>query len=324
MADKPQTYFITWEKNYVGDCQQTVDWTGCHSLYKPRNSSQDVRRFQFESLDEMWPKQEDIRRLIVRATHPNGNIIQVSILTNDVNCCALKVIELMFNRWLQENDFNYLDKHFGINELTSYASFSYKELEKIIDDKQIKRGEYKALKKQRAQIKKQLKTVLLNEHCANAKNKKRQDKINTLTQELIILEENIAHTDKTESRLDVLIEQDYRQLNTLTKSMMEGIKILARNLFYIQFQPFKDAYDNYRDDPVLFRHLTQAHGFLRDQGTYVEGVLFPAACFQPKVIGIINAMLDKLNSEQFVMPDHSERTLHFRLIDNESALISKC
>jgi len=65
----------------------------------------------------------------------------------------------MFNRWLQENDFKYLDKHFGINELTSYASFSYKELAKIIDDKQIKRGEYKALEKQRTQIKKQLKTV---------------------------------------------------------------------------------------------------------------------------------------------------------------------
>ena len=83
----------------------------------------------------MWPKQADIRRLIVPATHPNGNVIQVSILTNDVNRCELKVIELMFNRWLQENDFKYLDKHFGINELTSYASFSYKDLEKTIDDK---------------------------------------------------------------------------------------------------------------------------------------------------------------------------------------------
>jgi len=324
MADKPQTYFITWEKNYVGDCQQTIDWTGHHSLYKPRNSSQDLRRFDFNYLDEMWPKQEDIRRLIVRASHPNGNVIQVSILTNDIERCAVKVIELMFNRWLQENDFKYLDKHFGINELTSYVSFSYKELAKIIDDKQIKRGEYKALVKQRTQIKKRLKTVLLNEHRANAKNKKRQDKINALTQELITLEENIAHTDKTESRLDALIEQDYRQLNTSTKSMMDGIKILTRNLFYIQFQPFKEAYNNYRDDHVLFRHLTQAHGFLRNQGNYVEVVLFPAACFQPKVIGIINDMLDKLNRERLVMPDHSERTLHFRLIDSENALFDKC
>ena len=323
MANKPKTYFITWEKNYVGDCQKTIDWTGRHSLYKPRNSSQDLRRFDFSYFDERWPKQKDIRRLIVRATHPNGNVIQVSILTNDVNRCAFKVIELMFNRWLQENDFKYLDKHFGINELTSYASFSYKELEKIIDDKQIKRGEYKALVKQRTQTKKQLKNVLLNEHCANTKNKKRQDKIDALTHDLITLEESIAHTDKTESRLDALIEQDYRRLNTLTKSMMDGIKILARNLFYIQFQPFKEAYNNYRDDHVLFRHLTQTHGFLRDQGAYVEVVLFPAACFQPKVIGIINAMLDKLNRERLVMPDRSERTLHFRLIDSKNALIDK-
>ena len=26
----------------------------------------------------------------------------------------------MFNRWLQENDFKYRDKHFGINQITSY------------------------------------------------------------------------------------------------------------------------------------------------------------------------------------------------------------
>ena len=134
---------------------------------------------------------------------------------------------------------------------------------------------------------------MLNEHCANVKNEKRQHKIDELTQDLITIEESIAHSDKTESRLDALIAQDYRQLNTLTKSMMDSIKLLARNRFTIQFQPFKKAYNNYRDDHVLFRHLTQAHGFLRDPGTYVEVVLFPAACFQPKVIGIINVMSPK-------------------------------
>jgi hypothetical protein len=34
----------------------------------------------------------------------------------------------MFHRWLQENDFKYMEKHFGINQITSYASHSYEEL----------------------------------------------------------------------------------------------------------------------------------------------------------------------------------------------------
>jgi hypothetical protein len=33
----------------------------------------------------------------------------------------------MFNRWIQENDFKYLNKHFGINQLTSYRSTPYEQ-----------------------------------------------------------------------------------------------------------------------------------------------------------------------------------------------------
>ena len=28
----------------------------------------------------------------------------------------------MFSRWIQENVFKYLDKHFGINQITSYRT----------------------------------------------------------------------------------------------------------------------------------------------------------------------------------------------------------
>ena len=31
----------------------------------------------------------------------------------------------MFGRWLQENDVKYLDKHFGINQITSYRVIEY-------------------------------------------------------------------------------------------------------------------------------------------------------------------------------------------------------
>ena len=55
----------------------------------------------------------------------------------------------MFRRWLQENDFKYLDKHFGMNQITSYASVSYKDLKDQVEDKQMKSGEYKALQKER-------------------------------------------------------------------------------------------------------------------------------------------------------------------------------
>ena len=69
----------------------------------------------------------------------------------------------MFSRWVQENDFKYSEKHFGINEITSYSRISYKELKDLIEDKQIKRGEYKAYEKEAEAIRRKLKNALYKE-----------------------------------------------------------------------------------------------------------------------------------------------------------------
>ena len=81
-----------------------------------------------------------------------------------------------------------------------------------------------------------------------------------------------------------------------------------------------EAYNNYRDDHVLFRHLTRSHGRLRDRGLVMEVLLFPEARFPPKVVGIINEVLAQLNASQLTMPNGSGKTLHFRLIQQESIL----
>ncbi|MCP5013770.1 MAG: hypothetical protein GY938_00635, partial [Ketobacter sp.] len=320
IADQAVTYFVTWEKGYEGDLEQAPEWTGSHSLYRPKNSRQDLRRFDFQYLDEPWPRCETIRRLIVRATHPNGHSIQVSILSNDPDRCATELITLMFNRWLQENDFKYLDTHFGINEITAYASISYKELSQSIEDKQVKNGQYKALEKQRTALKRQLKNRLLQQHCAKRNNKKREEDIEQLTTRLQEVEAEMASTDKEVSRLETLIEQDFCKLDSAKKALMDGIKITARNLFYLLLQPFKEAYNNYRDDHVLFRHLTRSQGLLRDRGSLMEVLLFPQARFPPKVASIINKVLEQLNARKLTMPNGSGKTLYFRLIQQENIL----
>ena len=320
IADRAVTYFVTWEKGYQGELKQALQWTGSHSLYRAKNSRQDLRRFDFQYLDQPWPRCETIRRVIVRATHPNGHCIQVSILSNDLDRCATELITLMFNRWLQENDFKYLDHHFGINEITAYGSISYQQLSQTIEDKQVKSGQYKALEKQRTAVKRQLKNRLLQRHCAKRDNKKTQQDIEQLTRRLEELEVEMASTDKEVSRLEMLIEQDFCKLDSTKKALMDGIKITARNLFYILLQPFKEAYNNYRDDHVLFRHLTRSHGLLRDRGAVMEVLLFPQARFSPKVADIINEMLEQLNARNLTMPNGSGKTLYFRLIQQENIL----
>jgi hypothetical protein len=51
----------------------------------------------------------------------------VAVLTDDTQREASEIRRLIFCRWVQENDFKYLDKHFGINQITSYGVVGYEE-----------------------------------------------------------------------------------------------------------------------------------------------------------------------------------------------------
>ena len=315
--DEAKNYFVTWEKGYQGDIKEDLNWAGSFNRCKGKNSSKDLKLYHFQYYDEPWPRNVKILRLIVRATNPKANTIQVSILSNDLKRPPEELIELMFNRWLQENDFKYLDVHFGINEITSYSTISYNALKTAVKDKQIKSGAYKALEKQRTGINKKLKTRLLREHCAKKENPKRQKEIGALTQQLKEIEGEMAQTVKEESRLASLIEADFHKLDTLKKSLMDGIKITARNMFYLLFQPFKAAYNNYRDDHVLFRHLTRSAGLIQESDDSVEVLLLPEANFPPKVIGIINDLLEQQNRYLIYMPDQSGRIIRFGLLQSD-------
>jgi hypothetical protein len=93
-----------------------------------------------------------LRQIVVQATNPNGRSIQVAVLTDDTQRAASEILRLMFCRWVQENDFKYLDKHFGINQITSYGVVGYEELREQVEDRQVRSAEVKALGEQRRQL----------------------------------------------------------------------------------------------------------------------------------------------------------------------------
>jgi transposase len=119
LAD-PALHLIPWEKGY-----QRQAWpppggiSGSMVIERARNRADDLRSYHLEYWDRAWPKNERLRQIVVQATNPQGRVIQVSIVTDDPESAAVVIIGLMFGRWVQENDFKYLDKHFGINPITS-------------------------------------------------------------------------------------------------------------------------------------------------------------------------------------------------------------
>lgn len=311
--ENPSTHVITWEKNYKLAPWPAEPAPGSFTLERNRNCATDLQLYTFAYLDERWEKDSSMRRLRVRATNPKGRTIEVGVLTDDLTRPAPEIITLIFRRWIQENDFKYLDKHFGINEITSYAVIPYKRLQDHLEDKQMKSGAYKALEMERSQTQEKLGKLLVQERQHPGKNAKRAEEIQTLFHRLDEIAGEMKTTEKEMSRLEFLIEQDCVRLDTRNKYLMDVLKLLARNIFYKMLEPFKKEYDNYRDDHVLFRSLTQSDGVIKQQGDQVEVILLPKPNYPPKVRRIMEQYLANINQTHPLMPDGSNRQIHFRL-----------
>ena len=100
-----------------------------------------------------------------------------------------------------------------------------------------------------------------------------------LHQKLIANQAERDAMEKEVSRIDQLVAQDMVRLDTGNRTLMDAIKITARNLFYRTLAPFKAAYNNYRDDYSDSRELRQSAGVLRWTGTEIEVHLVPTVNF---------------------------------------------
>ena len=361
LAD-PCLHLVTWEKGYVRGSWNEQAKNGEFTLERKRNRAEDVRVYRFEYMDRPWTKDPRMRQLIVRATNPAGETIEVSVLSDDRERAATQLIALIFNRWLQENDFKYLDKHFGIDQITSYRTVAYAKLAGQIDDRQIQSGQAKALRQTGAQLKREQGRLLVEQEQADyqqgqrraqiaqaqarladpatvestrlalaktldrlrqasqryeEKRTQRRSQIDALNRQREENERQKQTVQKEESRLEQMIALGMQRLDTAKKQLMDALKVSARNLFYCALQPFKKAYDNYRDDHDYFRKLTRSGGVLRWTGREFQAHLLPQVNYAPALRRIIQAWLEQLNATQPVMPDGSQRPLRFFLSDRD-------
>ena len=358
-ADDPTFHLITWEKGFTAQAWDATKVMGKTTMTRPRNSSSDLRLDQFEYFERPWEKNSRLRQIVVQATDERGRTIQVAILTDDLNRAVPEIIELMFGRWLQENDFKYLDKHFGINQITSYRSIEYEQLKGQVEDRQVKSVARKALDLKLKQVTEPLKRRLLAEEQALQAHQLRAKKCQELEAQLA--QEGLAQTPQSkalsrqlaaakaadkryettrlgrrknidqdhelvagiqvqiaaigakESRLDSMIQAQMVKLDGQCKRLMDGLRISARNLFYQALQPFKKAYDNYRDDHDHFRKLTQSPGVLEVSAQQIVIHLMPRTNYGGELRKAVITTLDGINAKGLEHPCLPGRKLKFRL-----------
>jgi len=135
---------ITWEKGFDGSGWNENKSPAKFIRHKRKNgSSGKKKKYSFECQESPWSKMSGIRRIIVKATNHNGDTIIVSVLCSNPEMPLEDVVWLIFNRWLQENDFKYLDRHFGIDQLDSRAHGNFKNKMDEFTDRSAESMEYK-------------------------------------------------------------------------------------------------------------------------------------------------------------------------------------
>jgi hypothetical protein len=354
LAD-PALHLITWQKGYVAQSWDPKAVQGQMVMERARNAADDLRSYHFEYLERDWPTEPKLRQIVVQATNPQRRVVQVAILTDDRLRPAAEVIGLIFNRWIQENDFKYLDKHYGINQLTSYRVIPYEQLKGQVTDREVVSGQCLALRQEGKDLRhKQARLLLLQEKCDHAaaqrqkqltelerrqaeaqtkapaappqiaklrrahqqyeeKSQPRREQIRTLSLALAQLEEQAAQHQAKVSRLDTMIAANMVRMQPQSKRLMDTLRITVRNLFYRALEPFKKAYDNYRDDHDYFRRLTLSSGVLEMGAERVTVHLMPTVNYSPQLRRIIAKVLEQVNQEQLQLPDGTGRILRFRL-----------
>ena len=366
---KSGDHIITWEKDYKKN-----DWNNQINsenfiMRLPRNSRNDLKEYRCTYQEQKWSRDTQFRKLIVRVTKKTGRkkvkrTLEVSILCSNYEITNEKIIRYMLRRWLQENDFGYLIKHYGIDQIDSYKNHNYRELKEkeSENDFLIKSREFKDLQKQKAKLQVEYGKVLKNREnkidsfyrrlskkitgrkdrqiliaseitMINKSDSEVPDKTNLknlnkaigklrryeLKSKEIENEENIKLTElklmldnqvknckqsinqiddklkstlKDESRLGALIEEKYYRLDTASKSILDILRISARNSFYqllkLDFRPF---YDNLRDDHVVLRTLIKAPGKMKTVNGRLFVELFPEGDFPEKTISAIKAFI---------------------------------
>ena len=354
LAD-PALHLITWQKGYVAPSWDPKAVQGQMVMERARNAADDLRSYHFEYLERDWPSEPKLRQIVVQATNPQRRVVQVAILTDDRLRPAAEVIGLIFNRWIQENDFKYLDKHYGINQLTSYRVIPYEQLKGQVTDREVVSGQCHALRQEGKDLRqKQARLLLLQEKCDHAaaqrkkqltelehrqaeaqtnaptvqsqiaklrrahqkyeeKSQPRREQIRTWSLALAQLEEQAAQHQAKVSRLDTMIAANMVRMEPQSKRLMDTLRITVRNLFYRALEPFKKAYDNYRDDHDYFRQLTLSSGVLEMGSERVTVHLMPTVIYSPQLRRIIAKVLEQVNKEELQLPDGTGRKLRFRL-----------
>ena len=292
---------VTWEKGYGHDGWDEKLPVLHFRITRYRNSLQDITACEFDCVRYPFCKIAGYDRIIVRARRAGKEDIEVSVLVNGDELTTEEAVTAIFSRWIQEGDFLYEVRHFGLNQMTSYDFEDYGSLEECLIEKAVESNGYIVQKIRRGKLNVELRRLLQRKDDSADRGKdlnaKDMARIGSLKDELKEIAESMRRTEKKCSKEDKLAGEGAQKLKTAPKQYMDIVKITARNIFFRLFESFRPVYNNFRNDHAILRELTRSPGFMSCKDGRSTVFLHPALTTQPKVREKLQLFLDLASDE---------------------------
>jgi len=125
--------------------------------------------------------------------------------------------------------------------------------------------------------------------------KKSKLKTETLRQQIKKLDDDIGIEPMEVSRLESILESEYRKLNFMPKTLMDCVKVTARNIIYKLLEEFRPLYDNFRNDIVILNELIMSTGYIKETSKTIIISLYPSRQYSQSVKKVIVRFLMKLS-----------------------------
>lgn len=135
-------------------------------------------------------------------------------------------------------------------------------------------------------------------------------------------EQERKQTKRIVSKKEELAENGIQKLNTNPKQFMDVIKIIARNIFYLGFKPFKEKYNNYRDDHVIFRSVTQSNGIIRNGNSKMIINITPTMEISTKQRKIFSEIIDEINKQNLTLPNDLNQKFELEITENSNQIFA--
>ena len=175
IAKEPGLALLTWDPVFqTGDENPPETGVERFELVRCRNHGKDKVKIAVEAWEVPHPSIAGAKRIVFRSVAKDGRVLkEAAILNIGAGVGVREAVELICQRWLQENDFKYQIDHFGMNELTSYVTKDYEKWAEILEDRPVPNGARQALIERTGELRKELGKVLV----ATRKSKRDLDKI---------------------------------------------------------------------------------------------------------------------------------------------------